>query len=273
MNIAIIGCGYIGSMLLTTLIKQGHHVTATVRTHDSLKQVSKYAQKTTILKGSNLEEVSKIVEDSDIIIVTVAARSSDDYENAYLKTAQTIHAAAREANTTKTLIYTSSTSVYGDHQGKWVNETSSLNASTNQAKILVRTEAEYLSLQSLGWKTCILRLSEIYGPGRELSKKIQNLQESKLDGTGDTFTNMIHAEDIVGFIQYAIEHHLSGVFNLSDDEHPLRKDFYETVAKEKSITPPLWDQSLSYRRPNKRVSNHSIKAKGYMLKHSSRVLS
>lgn len=265
-NVAIIGCGYIGLMIAEKLAAKKFKIHATVRTSKNLHHVEKIAQNTSILKGSDYDDILRILEHNDIIIVTVAAQSSDDYENAYLKTAKTIRKAAKELNKPKTLIYTSSTSVYGDHQGHWVDEKSELSSSTPQGKILIETEQTYLSLKELGWKSCILRLSEIYGPGRELKEKIENLQDQTLSGDGQNYTNMAHAKDIVGFIEYAIEHHLEGLFNITDDEHPTRKEFYFALAKKYHLTEPKWDPSVKCRTANKRVSNHAMKAVGYDLK-------
>lgn len=273
MNIVIIGCGYIGTEIAALFKKKGHHVTATTRHPERLEELSKVAQRCVVLKGNDEDELIPLIVDNDVVIITVAADSPDLYESAYLNTAQIFRHLALEMDSPRHLIYTSSTSVYGDHHGQWVDETSELRATSENARILMEAEKQYLSLEQLGWHVCILRLSEIYGPGRELSSRVKNLEGNVLPGTGDHYTNMIHKTDCGYAIDYALRHHLEGIYNLSDDEHPHRKDLYDTVAHMFHLPKVKWDpKHASLHNGNKRVSNHKIKAEGFAFHHPHRIL-
>lgn len=273
MNVAIIGCGYIGFEVAALWTKKGHAVTATTRSTEKLDALSKVAQKGLLFKGDSEDELIPLLANNDAILITVAADTIDHYESAYLHTAQLFRRLALEMNQPKRLIYTSSTSVYGDHQGQWVDEQTPLVATSEQAKILIEAEHIFHSLQELQWQVCILRLAEIYGPGRELSRRVRNLEGHALPGSGDQYTNMIHRDDCMHAIDYALRHHLQGTYNLADDEHPTRKELYDRIADKFSLPKVTWDPRLTgLHTGNKRVSNHLIKAQGFSFHHPHRIL-
>ncbi len=274
MRIAILGCGYVGKALTKLWsLKKEHILTCTTRSKENIPSLQKLTQKSFLLDGEDKEEIFSLLSQNDLIVVTVAPDSTDDYKKTYLKTAQSIHHAASKIKEPKMLFYTSSSSVYGDHGGKWVGEDAPLLASGKEGKILIETEEEYLSLSSLGWKVTVFRLTEIYGPGRDLSERVKSMQNRVLPGEGSHFTNMIHLEDIINAMDHALRHRLEGVFNLSDDDHPTRKEFYDKIADHLGISRILWDPNLTrLNRGNKKVSNHTIKASGYTFLHPHRVL-
>ena len=272
MNIAIIGCGYVGMEIAQMWTKKGYHVTATTRSPERLAELSKAAQKSVILRGNDEDEFIPLIANNDAILITIAADAAEHYESAYLHTAQIFRHLALEMDLPRDLIYTSSTSVYGDHHGLWVDETSDLLSKGEQARILIEAEKTYASLEELGWSVCILRLAEIYGPGREISKRIRQLEGHPLPGSGEKYTNMIHRSDCAGAINYALRHRLEGIYNLADDEHPTRKELYDRVAKKYTLPKVKWDPSLaSLHSGNKRVSNHKIKAEGFSFRYPHRI--
>ncbi len=273
MNIVIIGCGYIGSEIAAIWKRKGHTVTATTRDPDKVDELSRAAQKVVIIKGNDEDELIPLIAENDLILVTVAADSAEHYESAYLNTAQIFRHLALEMDLPRTLIYTSSTSVYGDHHGQWVDETSELLAKSEQGKVLIEAEKHYLSLEELGWNVCLLRLSEIYGPGRELSKRVKNMEGRILPGGGEQYTNMIHKIDAAHAIDYAQRHHLEGIYNLSDDVHPTRKELYDSISEKFQYQFVKWDPThLPLHTGNKRISTHKIKAEGFAFRHSLRAM-
>ncbi len=270
-HIAIVGCGYIGAEAALKWTQRGLHVTGTTRNPSRLDEISKVTQKAVLIRSNDETAFAPLVAANDTILVSVAADSIDHYENAYLHTAQALRHLAVEMEMPKRLIYTSSSSVYGDHHGRWVDEESDLIATTEHAKILIEAEKTYHSLSELGWHVCILRLAEIYGPGRELSKKVKDAHGRALPGTGNQFTNMVHQTDCANAIDYVLRHQLDGVFNIADDDHPTRKELYNQVADKLQIPHPDWDPNLlSLHSGNKRVSNHKIKAEGFTFRFPHR---
>jgi nucleoside-diphosphate-sugar epimerase len=253
--------------------KKGFYVTATTRNPEKLDALSIAAQKCMILKGNDEEELTPLIANNAVLLMTIAADSPEHYESAYLNTAQILRHLALEMDMPRHLIYTSSTSVYGDHHGQWVDETSELKASSAQAKILIDAEKHYLSLQELGWHVCILRLAEIYGPERELSRRVKQLEGHTLPGSGVHYTNMIHKADCASAIDYAHRHQLEGVYNLADEDHPTRKELYDAVSHKFRLPRVKWDsEHTPLHTGNKRVSNHKIKSEGFVFRHPIRIL-
>lgn len=272
-NIAIIGCGYIGMEAAALWNKKGYHVTATTRRAERLADLAKVAQKTQILKGDDEEGLASLIAANDVIIVTIAADRADQYENAYLHTAQQFRSLALEMETPRRLIYTSSSSVYGDHHGLWVDETAPLHASSEPGKILIQSEKTYLSLADCGWNVCILRLAEIYGPEREISRRVKHAEGYKLPGSGEQYTNMVHKTDVAAALDYALRYRLEGIYNVVDDEHPTRRELYNKIIERENLPPLEWDPGLfSMHSGNKRVSNHKIKSEGFVFSFPQRVL-
>lgn len=273
MNSAVVGCGYIGKEVAKIWKARGIHVTGTTRHPEKLAEISEVTQKGLLLKGNDEVEFTSIIQSNEVILVSIGADGPQYYDSAYRHTAQTFRNLAVEMDIPRRLIYTSSSSLYGDHQGRFVDEESDLLSHTEHGKILIETEKIYQSLTELGWHVCILRLAEIYGPGREISKRIQQNQGLQLPGTGTQYTNMVHKTDCAGAIDYALRHHLEGIFNVSDDDHPTRKELYEAVAEKHHLQAPAWDAKLTgMHGGNKRVSNHKIKSQGFSFKFPHRLL-
>jgi nucleoside-diphosphate-sugar epimerase len=94
-----------------------------------------------------------------------------------------------------------------------------------------------------------------------------------MPGSGELYTNMIHRDDVAGAIDYSLRHDFDGIYNLSDDDHMLRKELYESVAQKHKLPKVQWDPSHpGLRSDNKRVSNHKIKGEGFTFHHPHRLL-
>jgi hypothetical protein len=84
---------------------------------------------------------------------------------------------------------------------------------------------------------------------------------------------MIYKSDCIAAMDYALRHHLEGIFNVADDEHPTRKELYDIISHKFGLPKVKWDPTLTnLHSGNKRISNHLIKAQGFSLRHHGRVL-
>ncbi|MBF8262561.1 MAG: NAD(P)-dependent oxidoreductase [Parachlamydiales bacterium] len=273
MKIAILGAGYIGSDVAALWTKKGHQVTATTRHPDRLADLSRVAQKCVIFKGNDENELASLILNNDTILVTISADLPDEFEETYLQMAHAIRRVALDRSPPRRLIYTSSTAIYGDHRGLWVDESSKLKLKSEQGRILIETERVFLSLEDLGWHVCILRVSEIYGPLRELSHRLRALQGQTLPGSGKNYSNMIHRADVTSAVDYALRRRLEGVYNLADDDHPTRRDLYDQIAAKLGLPSIQWNPGdASWRGGNKRISNHKIKKLGFKFRYPHRII-
>jgi nucleoside-diphosphate-sugar epimerase len=271
MNIAIIGCGYIGYEIAKELYEKGHFVTCATRNPDSIKKLSKVTQKSIVMAGTDEKEISLLIGGNDVIIVTISTKAKIDFEESFLKTSQTIKKCAFELNTPKTIIYTSKSSVYGDHEGMWVDESAQLKATDDESKMLIEGEKIISSLKDLSWKVCILRLAQVYGPGREISDFYKSYYKKTIPDHGNFYTNFVHQQDVVGIVSYILEHQIEGIFNVVDNEHPTRQEIAELLSLKLNIPIPKYDPQLAdFTDYNKRVSNFKIKEIGYTFKYPNR---
>ena len=175
-------------------------------------------------------------------------------------------------------IYLSSTGVYGDHKGNWVDETAKLNPKTELGIYRLYAENVWKKIsKKLGVKLTIMRLAGIYGLGRNPIERLQKGKARVIRKPGLLFSR-IHVEDIVEIIRLCIERDdISGTYNICDNK-PASS---ETVMKEASRligiecpTPVRMEKldlsktALDFYSESKKVSNKKLlKDFRYEMKH------
>lgn len=269
MKIAIIGCGYVGKAIARYWQQElGFVVTTTTTTPDKVAALSAIAQRVEVVRGDDLKGIQSVVQEQDVVLLSVGAKSAEVYEETYLGTAQTLVAALKQAPSIRQLIYTGSYAVYGDRNGATVDESSPVAPANPNGEILAQTEQVLLSASSPELKVCIFRLGGIYGAGRELVKIWGRVAGTTRPGTGEDITNWIHLDDIVAAIEFARKNQLQGIYNLVDDAHLTSRELLDKVFTQHNLPPVVWDESQKSTRPyNARVSNQKIKDAGYQLIH------
>jgi nucleoside-diphosphate-sugar epimerase len=166
--------------------------------------------------------------------------------------------------------YLSSTSVYGDHQGHWVDESSQPISLGGQGKLRLSAEKQWVSFaETYQVPLTIFRLAGIYGPQRNILARLIAGKKDTIVKEGHFFSR-IHVEDLVLAIVSAMQHPKTGIsiYNVADDEPtpshvvdeyaakllqlpPLKKITYEMA-----ILSPMLQEFYSH---NKRVSNAKLK--------------
>lgn len=259
MKICIIGCGYLGTATALKWKAEGHEITVTTRSLQRAYELKPLADLVYVLH----EDFYDLVEKQDVVLLCVAPDKKNDYIQTYLHVAEALVEAVKKSSV-KQIIYTSSTSIYGNHEGRWVDEnTESLPIHSN-AQILLSTEKILLKAAERDRQVCIFRLGEIYGPGRSIVERVHRMQGKTLPGNGENFTNLCHLDEITDALDLALKHNLDGIFNLCNDIHILRKELYDTLCKERGWIPMQWDPKISSSHGgNKRVSNEKLKSLGW----------
>ena len=172
--------------------------------------------------------------------------------------------------------YYSTVGVYGDHDGEWIDETT--DCAPRSRRSIQRRQAEQ-SWQAIGevrgLPVAIMRLSGIYGPGRNAFCNLQAGTARRLVKPGQVF-NRIHVDDIAGATAHLAQNGLGGIFNITDDEPAPPQDVVAHAAELMGIEPPpetdfataeLSPMARSFYGENKRVSNARLKASGYTFLH------
>lgn len=147
-------------------------------------------------------------------------------------------------------VFLSSTGVYGTTDGSWVDERTKTSPLSDSGK--KRLQVEKLYCKS-GIKSCCLRLSGIYGPGRGIRKLLEQGSYTTIAGE-DRWTNRIHVEDIAGVLEgvLSFKGKLPELINLSDDKPSLSSEVLR-----------FYCENFGYALP-KEISRKQAKAQGRM---------
>lgn len=157
--------------------------------------------------------------------------------------------------------YLSSTGVYGDTGGAWVDESAPVGGGRRSA----RTEAD-LAWQALRGDVRVFRLPGIYGPGRSVIDRIREGRAHRIDLPGQVFSR-VHVDDIVSGIVAALNGP-PGVYNLSDDMPASQNALIEAGCALLGIAPPpmktleeadLSEAARAFYAENRRVANGKAK--------------
>ena len=162
--------------------------------------------------------------------------------------------------------YTSSTSVYGQASGEWVDESSPAEPGTETGRLLVETEQLVLDAARSGSVPGrVLRVAGIYGPGRGHLFQQFLRGEARLQGDGARWIDMIHRDDVAGAITAALTHGRAGeLYNTVDDEPVSQRAFLTWLADRlgRSLPPSATAEEAAGRKrglTHKRVSNRKLK--------------
>lgn len=260
-RVLIAGCGYVGSATGSAFQNAEWEVEGW--TSSGGKVHSTYEVSAVDLTDAGA--VKKAGGAFDVVIHCGSSRGghTEDYRRIYLDGARNLAAAFSES----LLVFTSSTSVYAQQGGEWVDEESPAEPTTETAKILRETEEFVLERGGI-----VVRLAGIYGPGRSaLLRKF--LAATATVDTVPRFLNHIHRDDVVSALllltQRAIERQLTGspfIFNVSDDHPILQRDACEWLAAhfQKPLPPVSFAPGTRKRgNTNKRISSKKLQTLGW----------
>ena len=136
------------------------------------------------------------------------------------------------------IVYLSTIGVYGDHQGRWVDEETPPQPINARSRERLAAEAAWQALgRRSGKAVAILRLSGIYGPGQSALSQVANGTAKRIVKPGQVF-NRIHVADIAQAIDAAFEKRADGVFNVSDDAPTPAPEVVGYAAELLGVTPP-----------------------------------
>lgn len=174
--------------------------------------------------------------------------------------------------------YLSTTGVYGDRGGAWVDEDSPPDPGTERSRRRLAAEMAWEeTARSTGVPLQIFRLSGIYGPGRSVVDRVRDGTARRLERPGLVF-NRVHVDDVAGVVLAGMEHpRETGVFNVSDDLPTPPQDPIVHAARLLGVEPPpetpvdeadLSSVGRSFYDENKRVRNQRLEsALGHRLRY------
>ncbi|MEM7603356.1 MAG: NAD-dependent epimerase/dehydratase family protein [Verrucomicrobiota bacterium] len=261
-HVLIIGHGYVGSALAGKLHEEGFAVSAINRSAESSEDYE-------LLQGdvSDPDSITPLKEKLSFPPDYIVHCASSGRGGAEAYRAVFIEGTTHLLNTFPgvPIIFTSSTSVYGQTDGSIVTETSETEPDRETSRLLV--EAERLICSNEGVS---LRLAGIYGPDRSIYlKKILNGTANIEAGAVSRYVNQIHRDDAAQAIIFSIQQHASAVgeiYNVSDDEPLSQRECYERLAAFFEVpSPPEAPPNKNRKRAwtHKQVSNEKLKSLGW----------
>lgn len=264
----IFGAGYSGRAFARLVAGQAA-VSGTTRSTENFDQLRQAGIEPLPFDGATLPDTVRLsLTSATHVIVSTAPSEAGD---------PVLAAAGRDRLLAETpclqwIGYLSTVGVYGDHQGAWVDEASETRPVSRRSALRVQAEQDWLAFgRERGVPVAVLRLSGIYGPGRNAFVNLEKGTARRLVKPGQVF-NRIHVADIAGALRHLAESCIGGIFNVTDDEPAPPQDVVAYAAKVMGVEPPaevpfetaeLSPMARSFYGENKRVSNAAIQQEGY----------
>ena len=267
------GMGYTARALVPTLKKHGYTIAGSYRTakaRTALEDMNAAA-----LPFARASASTTPLMESDYILVSIPPTNSegdsasDSGEDLVLKHYEDHLRRSKPA----CIVYLSSTSVYGDHKGQWVDETAATNPTTVRGKRRLRAENCWQAFaQSSGIPVVCLRLAGIYGPFRNALSSIKNGTAKAIVKPNQVFSR-IHVEDITRVIMACLAMKKDATtpysrINVCDDFPAPPQEVLALAARllTMPLPPPIsWEKAglspmaLSFYQESKKTRNHRMK--------------
>ncbi len=268
----IFGAGYSGKAFAAAATETSVAISGTTRSADKFAALQSLGIKPFIFDGSSLSAgLAAELRQASGVIVSIAPDENGDPALAALSGELTTIAPKL-----RWIGYLSTVGVYGDHDGDWVDETGECRPVSKRSTQRLAAENAWLELgERTGLPVAVLRLSGIYGPGRNALVNLTNGTAKRLIKPGQVF-NRIHVADIAGALWHLSTNRLGGVFNVTDDMPAPPQDVVTYAAGLLGVEPPpeisfataqLSPMARSFYGENKRVSNGRIKDAGYRFRY------
>lgn len=266
-RILILGCGYAGERVAELHLARGDRVTGTTRDPVRADELRKL--------GIQPQQTGDQLPNADRVYYTIPPQREGTHDHRLAELLARLPA-PRE------MVYFSTTGVYGDRGGDWVNEASDLLPSNDRSQR--RVDAEW---QLRGWcamhgtALTLLRVAGIYGPGR---LPLDRLAENRpvLDPGSSGYSNRIHVDDLAAAALACADAHTGGMANIFNvaDGHPCSTAEYldacAAIVGERKPPRVGWAEAerefspmaLSFMRDSKRVDVSALLAlPGFKLRY------
>jgi nucleoside-diphosphate-sugar epimerase len=253
-----IGHGFSARALAARLVPQGWRIVGTTRSPDKADAIADTSVEPVVWPGADLGAL--IAQFPNVLVSAGPDSAGDPVLNAVED------AVTRAAPDLRWVGYLSTTGVYGDHDGDWVDEDTPLTPSTKRGRARVTAEARWQAIPDLPLH--IFRLAGIYGPGRGPFAKVRAGTARRIIKQGQVFSR-IHVEDIAQALELSLQRPDPGaVYNLCDDDPAPPQDVIAHAAALLGLpVPPAipFDQAdmtpmaRSFYAESKKVRNDRIK--------------
>lgn len=267
MHVMIFGCGYSGTAIAKAFAGQDVRVSGTTRSADKMEGLRAGGIDAFLFDGETMDDdLRRALESVTHLVQSIAPGKADPLLRLLGEDS------ARFLPRLEWIGYLSTVGVYGDHKGAWVSEETPCEPVSGRSKERLEAEQGWLAMgRERGVPAAVLRLSGIYGPGRNAFCNLDKGTARRLIKKDQVF-NRIRVEDIGAATRFLSERGLGGIYNVTDDRPGPPQDVIVEAARLMGVEPPpeqafetaeLTPMARTFYGENKRVSNAKLKKAGF----------
>lgn len=273
MRVLVAGAGYVGAQLAQRLARAGHEVLALRRSSPPPLESGSNASGEVRWLACDLGDARALDAlplpgiDALAYLVAADARDDDAYRRAYVDGLANLLARVRSGSTLQRVLFVSSTSVYAQDDGSWVDEASpTLPAQFSGRRVL---EGEAVARAS-GCEASALRLGGIYGPGRTSLLERVRSGAARLP-SAPHFTNRVHCDDAARASEHLLAlPRVAPCYVGVDCEPSDQADVLRWLAARLGAAPPRGvPEAHAGRATGKRCRNDLLRASGFTFAYPS----
>lgn len=258
------GCGWLGLPLAKKLIEEGYTVSGTTTT-DKKKPVLHSegieAYAVTLFENKIIGDIDPFLSDLDILVINIPPALRKGPKTDYTQKMQLLNAHIKKT-ALQHILFVSSTSVYGNQEGKVTEATTPLPNTESGRQLLV---SEQIFTKQDHPKATILRFGGLIGPNRHPINQLSGKIGLK---NGEELINLIHLDDCIKIITMILKKGYWGeIFNGVYPYHPTKREYYLKEAQKRNLNPPLYVYSDS-KKGKKTIISKNLSAKNHVL-HTS----
>ena len=232
-RISVLGCGWYGLELAKKLIEKDYTVSGSSTSTDKLTLLKQFNINPFLVNfEKELETYDPDFFSCDVLLICIPPKRSTGEQDSFSGKIKRIAATADQYGVQQ-VIFISSTSVYGDHNGEVTEETAT-SPDTESGKAIAN--AESLLTNYKGFTTTVIRFGGLIGPGRDPGRFFAGKTEIP---NGQAPVNLIHLTDCIGISNAIIDKQAFGyTYNAVSPSHPSRAEFYTKATTASGLEAP-----------------------------------
>lgn len=236
-RIGVIGCGWLGSALVETLVKEAYYVVATTQSQDKVKGIQELGAQAEIisLPFNDFNVTTAAIFYCQTLVICIPPQLKQGKKNYPEKILDIVKHA--EPNIVKKIILISSTAVYADNIGD-VTEQTQLKLSNEKVKILAEAEQHVINFSR---QSTVIRAAGLVGPNRHPGRFFNN---NRLLNSPNAYVNLLHQTDLVAqILTFIKDQAATGIFNAVSEMQVTKKHYYSIAAKALNLPIPSFDEN------------------------------
>ncbi len=258
------GCGYLGARVGSMLVRRGDHVWGTVRSSGRAARITSQGIDPVIADVLRPETLESLPAAERVLCCVGFDRAGGaGMRTVYVEGLRNL--LERLPALVRRLVYASSTSVYGQSDGEWVDEDSPAEPIQESGRVCLEAEqVARLWARAAGASLVVLRFSGLYGPDRVIRRALLQRGEP-IPGDPARFLNLVHIDDAAQAAIAALDAARPDPLYLVSDDRPMeRREYYALAARLLDAPPPRYEPSAVGRAgvvpdtANRRIANRRM---------------